>query len=133
MIRLTFATGIHRKLLLSMMTVGGLTAGVKLAAAGRDVALAHQFGTRGGFGAYLIAYAIPAFATNLIAGSLGATFIPLLVEVKVRDGDDAARALFAATLARVALLLAAVTALLTIAGPRLVRTLAIGFTPEQVA
>jgi putative peptidoglycan lipid II flippase len=132
MIRLGFAS-VHRKLILSMMTVGGITAGVKLAAAGRDLVLAHQFGTRGELDAYLIAYALPAFATNLIAGSLSATFIPLLVEVKLCDGHASARALFAATLGRVALLLAAVTVLLAIATPRLVAVLTVGFTPELAA
>jgi putative peptidoglycan lipid II flippase len=116
-----------------MMTVGGLTAAVKFVGAGRDLALAHQFGTRGEFDAYLIAYAIPSFMTNLIAGSLAATFVPLVIQARERDGMDAARQLFSATVVRLSLALLALTVALGVATRYFVPMLATGFTPGQLA
>ena len=116
-----------------MMTVGGLTAAVKFVGAGRDLALAHQFGTRGEFDAYLIAYAIPSFMTNLIAGSLAATLIPLVIQARERDGSDAARQLFSATVVRLSLLLAALTLALGVTTRHFVPMLATAFKPDQLA
>ena len=123
----------YRRLFFSMMRVGAITAIAKVLAAGRDLALAHQFGTHGEFDAYLIAFALPAFATNLVAGSIGAALIPVFVEVRDREGRDQAQGLLSSTLLSATVLLGGLSVLLGFAFPHVLPLLASGFQSEQVA
>jgi putative peptidoglycan lipid II flippase len=125
------ANRVYRKLFYSIVTVGGITALIKLAAAGRDLILAHQFGTSGEYDAYLIAYAVPSFATNLIAGSIAAALIPVFIEVRTAQGREAAQRLLSSTLLTAAAMLSAISILLACSFRRLLPLIASGFPRAQ--
>ncbi|MGH7181174.1 MAG: lipid II flippase MurJ, partial [Nitrospiraceae bacterium] len=82
----------------AMVTVGGITICVKLAAGVKDVIIAMQFGTSDAFDAFLIAFVLPAFAINLIGGSLNAALIPTYVQVQTQEGTQAAQHLLSSVM-----------------------------------
>lgn len=113
------------------MVVGLVTVAVKVIAMGKDVATAATFGTSDAADAFLIAMVLPSFLISLAAGSVEAALIPSFVEVKMRDGAEAAhRLLGTVTFAAMSLLLA-LTVGLGWAGRFLLPLVGNGFTAEK--
>lgn len=112
--------------------VGIITAIAKLAAAGKDVIVAHQFGAGDAVDAFFLAFAVPSLAVNVIAGSVGAAFIPAFV--RVRDGrsrEDAVR-LLSSTLFLVVVALIAASVVLALTAPVLLPVIGSGFDHDKV-
>lgn len=113
------------------LVVSGWTLGSRVLGLARDAVLARAFG--GGFGldAFLIAFALPNMLRNLFGeGALAAAFVPRYVQIRERDAAAGER--FAgAVLARLALLLVAICALLM--GAALALSLWAGPETAQIA
>ena len=124
---------VNRRILAAMVTVGGVTALTKAAALAKDVLTAAYFGTSDAMDAFLIAFVLPAFATNVIAGSLEAAVVPTYVRVRDRDGPDAAKRLLSSVLVTSTVLLAAVGVILLLAGPYLLPLIGATFAGEKLA
>ena len=82
---------VNRRILAAIVTVGGFTVLVKLAAVVKELAIAYQFGTGDELDAFLIAFLLPQFAINLIGGSLNAALIPTYIQVREQEGQGAAQ------------------------------------------
>src|SRR6185295_780234 len=89
---------INRRIFKAMVTVGGLSIIVKLAATLKEIAFARRFGASDELDAFLIAFLLPAVVMNIAAGSFNAALIPTYIEVRDRDGRDAAGRLFASVM-----------------------------------
>ena len=123
----------NRRILAAIISVGGFTILVKLAATAKQLVIAGQFGTGDALDAFLIAFLIPSFAINVVAGSFNAAFMPTYVEVREREGRDAAQLLFSSVIVLSTLLIIAVSGILALLAPYLIPIIGSGFSPEKQA
>ena len=123
---------VNRRILSAMVSVGAVTLVAKLAALGKDVVTASYFGTSDAMDAFLIAFVLPTFAINVIAGSLEAAVVPVYVRVRDHEGPQAARELLSSLLVTSTLLLAAMGIALLVVGPLLLPLLGATFVGEKL-
>src|SRR6202050_4920583 len=99
----------HWRFFANAAMVGALTSAAKLAGAAKVMVMARFFGTSDALDAFLIAFLLPAFLSDVVAGSFTPTLIPLLVRAQSENGMEAARRLTggALTFALTAMLAAA--------------------------
>lgn len=124
---------VNSSIFAAMVTVGGITMCVKLVAVAKDVAIAMQFGTSDALDAFLIAYVLPAFAINLIGGSLNAALIPTYIQVQTQEGTQAAQHLLSSVMVWTIGILMALSVLLALTSPYLFPLMGSGFTAEKLA
>ncbi len=117
----------------AMVTVGGITMCVKLAGGVKDVVIAMQFGTSDGLDAFLIAFVLPAFAINLIGGSLNAALIPTYIQVQAQEGTQAAQHLLSSVMVWTIGVLVALSVVLALTSPYLLPLMGSGFTADKLA
>lgn len=123
---------VNRQVFAAMMTVGGVTVVVKLAAMVKEVFTARAFGTSNALDAYLMAFLVPQFAIYLIGGTLGAALIPTYIEVRERDGRDAAQRLLSSVMVWTTAMLGVVTLILAGLADWVLASVASGFGPEKL-
>ncbi len=122
----------HRRVFSNAALVGVLITTAKLAGAAKVVVTARYFGAGDQLDAFVIAFLLPAFFTDIVAGSFGSSFVPAFIRVRSDQGEAAAR-LFARTgLALVLGAMLAVSALLAAAGPWLLPLLGSSFPAEKL-
>src|SRR6185503_19734647 len=109
------------------------TCAVKLASTMKEVAVARQFGVGDRLDAFLIAFLLPSVAINVASGSFNAALIPTYVEVREREGKEAAQRLFSSIMVWSVTLLVAVAALMVIVAPFALPILGSGFSAEKLA
>jgi putative peptidoglycan lipid II flippase len=80
-------------------TVGALTSAAKLAGAAKVMVMARFFGTSDALDAFLIAFLLPAFLSDVVAGSFTPSLVPLLVRTQAAGGVEAAHRLTRGALA----------------------------------
>lgn len=124
---------VNTRIFAAMLTVGGFTVLVKLAAAAKELAVAYQFGTRDGLDAFLMAFLLPTFAVTLISESLNVALIPTYIRVREHEGQEAAQRLFSSVMVWVLGLLTAASVILAIGLPYVLPLLASGFDSEKLA
>lgn len=117
----------------AMVTVGGITMCAKLAASAKDVVIAMQFGTSDALDAFLIAFVLPAFAINLIGGSLNAALIPTYIQVQAQEGTQAAQHLLSSVMVWTIGVLVALSVVLALTSPYLLPLMGSGFTADKLA
>jgi putative peptidoglycan lipid II flippase len=130
--RLRRPTPNHR-ILAAMLTVGSLSAVVKLASTAREVVIARQFGAGDGLDAFLIAFLLPSVAINVVAGSFNAALIPTYIQVREREGKEEAQRLLSSVLVWSVALLIAVSLLMALVSPFVLPVLGSGFDAEKLA
>ncbi len=84
---------VSRRVFQAAVTVGGLTLAVRGLEAGAHLFMAHRFGIADEVDAFLIAYLVPSFVLNVVAGSLTAAAIPLYIRIRQEEGPAAAQGL----------------------------------------
>jgi len=99
------------------LIVGTLTLVAKAGATVKELIVAQSFGRSDALDAFLIAYLLPSFVTNLVMGALAFALLPTFVEVRQREGAGAAQKLFSSTMFLCLLLLAALAVLLGFLAP----------------
>src|SRR5579864_9794804 len=85
------------RMLADTVTVGGWTFAVKVAGALKVILAARMFGAGDAMDAYLIAFLLPSFFIDMLAGPLDSALIPTLIEVREKSGKEAAQQLYRAT------------------------------------
>ena len=123
---------VNRRILSAAITVGSFTLLVKLAAIAKEVVVAHQFGAGDALDAFLIAFLLPSFAINVVAGSFNTSLIPTFIEIREREGREAAQQLFSNIMVFSTVLLIAVSAILGLTAPYVLPILGSGFVPEKL-
>lgn len=117
----------NRGIFAAMLTVGIMTILVKLVSLVKELVVAHQFGTGNALDAFLVAFLLPSFAVNVVAGSFNAALIPTYIQVREQEGQEAAQRLFSGTMVWSALSLTAVSVLLALLAPYLLPVMGSGF------
>lgn len=123
---------VNRHIFAAAMTIGGITGLVKLVAMAKELAIAYQFGTGDVLDAFLIAYLLPAFAINVVAGSLSACLVPAYIRAKEQQGQEAAQVLFSGFLWWGIVLLVGVSLLLAVVAPYILPWIATGFEASKL-
>jgi len=126
-------SSVNTRIFAAMLTVGGLTVLVKLAAAVKELVIAYQFGTSDALDAFIMAFLLPAFVIELIGGSLNGAFIPTYIQVLQHEGRAAAQRLFSTVMASSIVLVVAASVLLTLLVVYALPLLAFGFDPDKLA
>jgi putative peptidoglycan lipid II flippase len=118
---------INQRIFRSTLVIAGLTLLVRVIGLAREIAIAGYFGTSDEVDAYLMAFLLPNFVINVLAGSINAAFIPTFVAVRQQQGRDAAHRLLGSVLLATAGLLFVITLLLLGCAPAVLSRLAPGF------
>lgn len=126
------ARSVNRRIFAAMVTVGGLTVVVKLAAAVKEIAVAYQFGTSDELDAFLIAFVLPQFAVNLIGGSLNAAMIPTYIQVREQEGQRAAQRVLSSVMVLSVGFLVALSIILALTASYILPLMASGFAAEKL-
>src|SRR5207245_9556857 len=87
------------RVIFQMAVVGAYTAVVKMASPANVVLTARAFGMSDGVEAYLIAFLLPSFVSDILAGALSPALEPAFIEVSHREGREAANRLYQIVLA----------------------------------
>jgi putative peptidoglycan lipid II flippase len=124
---------VNRRIFAAMITVGSLTAIVKLAAASKEVVIAYRFGVSDALDAFLIAWVLPQFVIELIGGSLNGALIPTYIYVREHEGQVAAQRLFSGVMVVSIVLTLAGLVLLALLSSLILPLLASGFNPGKLA
>lgn len=85
---------VNRKMFQSVAIVGLMTIFVKAIAFGKDVIVAHQFGTSDDMDAFFISLVLPSFVASVIGGALNTALVPTYIQVREQDGQEHASRLF---------------------------------------
>jgi putative peptidoglycan lipid II flippase len=126
-------SSVNTRIFAVILTVGGLTVLVKVAAAIKELIVAYQFGTSDALDAFLIAYLLPGFAVTLIAGSLQAALMPTYIQVREHQGHKAAQGLLSSVIVWSTGLLIGASVILALIAPYILPLVASGFSPEKLA
>jgi len=124
---------VNRRILQAVLTVGGLTLGAKILSMGKDALVASAFGLGDALDVFAIAFLLPSYLINVVGGSFNAALIPVYIQVREKEGHEAAQRLFSGIVLVSIVLLAAVTALFALAGPYLLPFLGSGFSAQKMA
>ena len=115
------------------MTVGGFTLVVNLAATVKELVVARQFGTGDSMDALLIAFLLPSYAVNVLAGSCSTALVPTFVQVRENEGQEKAQQLLSGVIIWNTGVLAAVSVLLALTASFILPMLGSGFSITKVA
>lgn len=124
---------VNWRILITTLMVGSLSLAVNLLATAKELVVAHQFGTGDSLDALLIAFLLPSFAINVIAGSLSTAVIPTFVQVREKDGPGCAKQLFSGIVATSAVVLLGASVLLGLTASLTLPVMGSGFSAEKVA
>src|SRR5215831_11018305 len=122
----------HRDVLGAALKIGVLTALVRLASVGKELIVAWRFGTGDDLDAFLVSILVPVAMVAVLASAFSASFIPIYIETKQKDGVAAAQRLFQSVVGWVLLSLLIVAFLVAFASPWYLRILGSGFGPEKL-
>ena len=121
------------RMLADTATVGGWTTAVKVAGAIKVILAARLFGAGDAMDAFLIAFLLPAFFMDMLAGPLDSALIPALIDLRQKQPKAAAEALYSNVLAAAgAAFLVAALAAAAVSG-LVLPLLAPSFTPDKLA
>src|SRR5579872_538113 len=121
------------RMLFDTLTVGGSTAIVKVAGAVKVILCARLFGAGDAMDAYLIAFLIPSFFSDVLAGPVDPALIPTLIELREKRGKAAAEAVYATVLAAATGVLFVASVAVAAASGVLLPALASSFSPQKLA
>jgi len=122
-----------RRMLADTVTVGGWTFAVKVAGAVKVILAARMFGAGDAMDAYLIAFLLPSFFIDLLAGPLDTALVPALVELREKRGRPAAEDFYRGVLASVGAAFLVVAFLTAVTAGLFLPLLASSFTPDKLA
>jgi len=122
----------HQRVFTNAALVGVLATAAKLAGAAKVMVTARYFGAGDQLDAFVIAFLLPAFFTDIVAGSFGSSFVPAFIQVRSGQGDAAARMFARTGLALVLGAMLAVGLLLAAGGPWLLPFLGSSFSAEKL-
>ena len=122
----------NRQIFRAAVTVGLMTALVKLAAAGKELVVAWKFGTGDAVDAFFIASLVPSFIIVVVAESFNAALIPTYIRVREQEGIEAAQRLFSSVIVWSLGILGITTILMVATAPLYLPRIARGFSPQKL-
>jgi putative peptidoglycan lipid II flippase len=128
----TWRDSTNRRIFRAATTIASLTLLVKTVTALKDLVVARWFGRSDSLDAFLIAYLVPYFVMSLTVGALVTTFVPEFVEVRQKQGNDAAQKLFSSVVFLSVIILTGVALLLGLLAPHYLPYLGSSFSPPKL-
>jgi putative peptidoglycan lipid II flippase len=125
-------SSISRKILGATVIVAVFTGVAKLSFFAKELVVAWKFGTLDVLDAFLIAYVVPSFAINLIAGSINVALIPAYVQARERTGQPSANDLYASVMTLSVVFLTICTGVILLTAPFYLQGLASGFDKDKL-
>ena len=122
-----------RRIVSATLTVSGATTLVKIVGAAKVILIARAFGTSDQLDSYLLAFLLPSFMGDMVAGASSPALIPLLLETRQHEGCERARRLLAEFLFATLTVCVSLTILLAAFAPILVRAIGAGFAAGSAA
>jgi putative peptidoglycan lipid II flippase len=122
----------NSKILAATLTVGIGLGFAKLVSTLKELVVAWNFGTSDTLDAFLMAFMIPSFIINVVAGSFNAAFIPSYIQVGEKEGTTAAQKLFSGAIVWSCGLLAITTLAMLVTAPLYLSKIAAGFGHEKL-
>src|SRR2546426_1119848 len=123
----------NRKIFRAAVVVGTFTVVAKVGATAKELVVARWFGRGDVLDAFLIAFLLPSFFVNLVAGSFHLALIPTFIQVRETEGREAAQRLFSSVTALSLGILVGLSILLGLTAPYYLRLLGSGFSPAKLA
>jgi len=123
----------NRQVFRAATTIVILTSLAKLAAVAKELLVARRFGTGATIESFLVALLIPMLAINIVSNSLSIALIPTYINVRERDGKDAAQRLLSGITVWSLLLLAGMTILMLASAHLYLPWIASGFNDRKLA
>jgi putative peptidoglycan lipid II flippase len=124
---------VNHRIFAALMTVGGFTLAVNLVATVKELVVARQFGTGDAMDALLIAFLLPSYAVNVLAGSCSTALVPTFVQVRENEGQEKAQQLLSGVIIWNTVVLAAASVLLALTASFILPILGSGFSMSKVA
>jgi putative peptidoglycan lipid II flippase len=106
---------------------------VKVSSLAKDLIVARQFGISDALDAFLIAFAVPSFLGAVFSEALAVALVPTYIQLREREGREAAQRLFSSIMVWGGILLVAVSVLLAVSAPYILSVLTSSFSPEKLA
>lgn len=116
----------------AILTVGAFTVLAKVAGGAKVIVTARYFGAADALDAFLIAFVLPSFVAEIAAGSLIPSLIPTYIEVRQKQGIEAARRLYGSVLAGSAIVSTALALLLAFSAGFLLPLLGSSFSASKL-
>lgn len=120
----------NRRIFAAMVVVVVMTVVAKFAVVAKELVVAGYFGTGEMVDAFLVAFLLPMFAINVLAGSFSAAMMPAYIRVRDNAGVVDAQRLFSSVMALGILFLVTAALVLAALGPVLLPLLGSGFSAE---
>ena len=128
---LTPHDSVNKRIFRAAFAVALATVVVKAGTTVKDLAVAHSFGRGDSLDAFLFAFMLPAFALNLIVGAVSTALVPVLVEVRQKDGIQAGQKLLSSVMAITGIVLFLVALLLAFSAHLYLPYLGHSFSPGK--
>ncbi|HZU31268.1 MAG TPA: lipid II flippase MurJ [Candidatus Angelobacter sp.] len=122
---------VNKRIFRAAFAVALATVVVKASTIVKDLAVAHSFGRSDNLDAFLFAFMLPAFVLNLIVGAVSTALVPVLVEVKQKDGIQAGQKLLSSVMAITGVVLCLAALLLASSAHLYLPYLAHSFSPQK--
>lgn len=122
---------VNHAIFASATTIALMTLIAKLASAGKEMVVAHQFGRGDALDAFLIAFLLPQFAIIVISGSFTSSLVPALTRSLEKSGRESAERLVNEGSLLLTLLLVGTVIVLEVLMPFALPILTSGFGREK--
>jgi len=120
------------KIFNALVTVAILYGIAKVGAIAKELVVAWRFGTLDEMDAFLIAFLVPSFVINVVAGSFNTAFMPTYIRVRKQEGDEASQRLLSSVMIW-GVAISAVTAVIVIVTSHFyLPVLASGFSQDKL-
>jgi len=116
-----------------MVVIMVMSVFAKLALVTKELLVARTFGTADVVDAFLIAFLLPMFAINVLAGSFSAAMMPTYIRVRDDAGEISAQRLFSSVMLLALFLLILSALALAFLAPLLLPLLGSGFSEQTMA
>ncbi len=130
---LALRSSVNRSILRAALSVGAVGVAVKLAATGKEIAVAGIYGRSDAMDAFLAATLVPSLLVNLISESMNQALIPTLVRIREQEGRERAQQLLSSSLLWMCLLLLAASAVMALTAPVFFPLIASHFPAAKLA
>lgn len=127
------AASTNRRIFSAMLIVAIMTGAAKLATVVKELVVAGYFGTGEMVDAFLLAFLLPMFAINVLAGSFSAAMMPVYISIRDNEGMAAAHKLFSSVMLLAVLFLIVAACVLAALAPVLLSLLGSGFSEQTMA
>lgn len=116
----------------AVATIGSIGFVVKIVYAAKDILVAGAYGTSQTLDAYLLAYVFINFLISITARPFHAALIPVYIDVREQEGQDAANRLFRSITGWACAILTGIALFVVLLSPVILRFLASGFTEDTM-